>query len=352
MKRSPHGLVALFGSGEASADGRRVYEWVMSRLEPPIRTVVLETPAGFQPNSALVAGKVAAFIRERMAHHQPAVTVVPARRRGTPCSPDDPSVTAPIFSADMVFLGPGSPTYAVRQLRDSLAWQAVVARHRRGAALVLASAATVAVGAYALPVYEIFKAGADLHWQPGLDFFAPYGLKLVFVPHWDNAEGGADLDTSRCFMGRERFARLLAMLPVDVTVVGIDEHTALVIDLAARELRVLGRGCITLVSRGSETRCAGPEAIELGELGDRRLPEPAAGIPEDVWARAADPPPEPSSPREPPAEVWALVKQRQEARTRRDWAASDALRQEIAALGWQVNDTPAGPEVLPIAQDH
>ena len=86
-------------------------------------------------------------------------------------------------------MGPGSPTYAVRQLADSLAWHRLIARHRVGATLALASAAVIAISALALPVYEIYKAGQDLHWQPGLDLFGAYGLKLVFVPHWNNAEG-------------------------------------------------------------------------------------------------------------------------------------------------------------------
>jgi cysteinyl-tRNA synthetase len=43
----------------------------------------------------------------------------------------------------------------------------------------------------------------------------------------------------------------------------------------------------------------------------------------------------------------ALVAARQEARARRDWATADALRREIAAHGWQVRDTPAGPRLEP-----
>jgi hypothetical protein len=346
---SEHGIVALFGSGETAADGRRVYEWVMKRLAPPIRAAVLETPAGFQPNSALVAGKVADFIRERLANYRPQVEVIPARQRGTAYSPDDPAVVAPIFAANFIFLGPGSPTYAVRQLQGSLAWQAILARHRLGAGLVLASAATVALGLYALPVYEIFKAGLDLHWQAGLDFFGPYGLSLVLVPHWNNTEGGADLDTTRCFMGQERFARLLAMLPETATVVGVDEHTALLLDLEKGTLQVMGRGCATLVGRGGEQRCEGGEVLPLSELGDFRRPEPAAGLPAEVWARAQEAPEEAPAPLAPPPEVLALVQEREAARARRDWAVSDALRQKIAALGWQVNDTPAGPQVLRLA---
>ena len=33
----------------------------------------------------------------------------------------------------MIFMGPGSPSYAVRQLEDSLTWEYILARHRLGA---------------------------------------------------------------------------------------------------------------------------------------------------------------------------------------------------------------------------
>jgi cysteinyl-tRNA synthetase len=46
---------------------------------------------------------------------------------------------------------------------------------------------------------------------------------------------------------------------------------------------------------------------------------------------------------EAPAEILALVEARQEARKARDFAQSDQLRQQIAALGWEVADTPQGP---------
>jgi hypothetical protein len=55
-----------------------------------------------------------------------------SRKRGTPQSPDEPAVVAPLLTANYIMLGPGSPTYAVRQLAESLA-----------------------ASAFALPVYEI-----------------------------------------------------------------------------------------------------------------------------------------------------------------------------------------------------
>ena len=48
-----------------------------------------------------------------------------------------------------------------------------------------------------------------------------------------------------------------------------------------------------------------------------------------------------------PAEVLALVEQRQQVRAAKDWAESDRLRDEIAALGWIVKDTKDGPKLSP-----
>ena len=244
------GPVVLFGSGETSPSGRKVFDFLLSKLTPAPRLALLETPAGFELNSEQVIGRVAEFISHRLQNYRPQVEIVAARKRGTPFSPDDPAVAAPLLEADLIFMGPGSPSYAVRQLQDSLAWQYLQARHRLGAALSFASAATVAAGAYALPVYEIYKVGEDLHWKPGLDLLGPYGLPLVFIPHWNNNDGGEELDTSRCFMGQERFAKLMEMLPPDLTVIGLDEKTALVLDVQAGVCRVMGLGGVTLIHTG------------------------------------------------------------------------------------------------------
>ena len=56
------------------------------------------------------------------------------------------------------------------------------------------------------------------------------------------------------------------------------------------------------------------------------------------------PPLEP--PEEVPAEVLRLAEERQAARARKDWAASDALRDRIAALGWRVQDSTEGQKLV------
>ncbi len=322
----------------------------MRQLEPPIQVAILETPAGFQPNSALVARKMAEFLEQHLQNYRPQVAVIPARKRGTPHSPDNPEVLAPLLRANYIFWGPGSPSYAVRQLRDSLAWQMMVARHRLGAAMVLASAAAIASGAYTLPVYEIYKVGEDLHWVEGLDLFGPYGLSLTIVSHWDNNEGGAELDTRCGLMGRARFQQLVAMLPAGMTIVGIDEHTALTMDLHAKDCQVMGRGGVTLIRDGEEARYEAGSGFDTSELGDLHVPDPRSGIPEDVWARvlAAEGESQEEQDREPTPEVLSLLEEREAARARLDWATSDELRERIGALGWQVQDTSSGPELVPL----
>src|SRR5690348_17203501 len=80
--RGQPGVIALLGSGETAALGREAFVNVFRRLSRPISVAVLETPAGFQPNAALVAGKVADFISHRLQDFAPQVAVVPARYKG------------------------------------------------------------------------------------------------------------------------------------------------------------------------------------------------------------------------------------------------------------------------------
>jgi hypothetical protein len=289
MMADQPGLIVLLGSGETSATIRKVYHWLFERVGASIHIGVMETPAGFEPNSDRVAGQIADFMEKRLQNFRPRISVIPARKRGTPYSPDDPNILAPLLEANVIMMGPGSPTYTVRQLQASVAWHTMMARHRLGAHLIFASAATIASSAHALPVYEIYKVGEDLHWKPGLDFFAPYGLSLVFIPHWNNKDGGVELDTGRCYMGKSRYHRLVEMLPASLTIVGIDEFTALVVDPSAKTCQVMGKGNVTLVQGGQEKTFQTGQTFDICEMGPfHRLCDPRAGISGQVWDRVVN----------------------------------------------------------------
>ena len=339
------GQIAFLGSGETSLAGGRIFETLARAIPQPLKIAILETPAGFELNSDLVAGRVADFIRTRLQNYKPQIVVVPARKRGTDFSPDDPKIVEAMLTANMFFLGPGSPTYAVRQLKDSLAWDIMRARHRQGATLVFASAATIATGDWVLPVYEIFKAGEDVHHKPGLGLFADYGLNLSIIPHWNNAEGGADLDTSRCFLGLDRFTEWCGQLPAENTIIGLDEHTGLIMDFESGVCRVSGVSSISVVRECDPEIYATDSQFTLSELGEFSPPNPIeSGLPPSVWEMVtqASAAPEDS----PPDEVLSLSVSRQQARADKNWVESDRLRDVIAELGWQVQDTPEGYKLV------
>jgi hypothetical protein len=352
------GPVVLFGSGETSPSGKRIFDHALAQiasagtLSGPPNIALLETPAGFELNSAQVIKRVADFLQVHLQNYQPQTVVVPARKKGTPCSPDDADITAPLLRADMIFMGPGSPSYAVRQLNNSLAWHRMIASHRLGATLTLASAATVAVSTFSLPVYEIYKVGEEPYWKAGLDLFGSYGVPLVFIPHWNNQDGGEELDTSRCFVGRSRFASLLEMLPPGIPVIGIDEKTALILDFGTGEGHVLGLGGVEVLINPKQPSHTGKvfksrKSFPLREIGDFRIPEGSFDMPEEVWEQAREIRSQGRktlSPK-PPQAVIDLVDQRQAARERKDWKSADILRDEILKLGWHVKDTPQGSVV-------
>ena len=339
------GQIAFLGSGETSLAGGRIFESLAHNLNEPIRIALLETPAGFELNSPQVVGRVGDFMKTRLQNYKPVVDVIPARKKGSAFSPDDPEIVKPLLHANMIFMGPGSPTYAIRHLKDTLTWDVVRARQRLGATLIFASAATISIGAHSLPVYEIYKVGQDVHMVDGLNLFADFGLHVSFIPHWNNAEGGADLDTSRCFIGMDRFNEWCDLLPSENETIGLDEHTGLIIDLESDVCEVNGVSSVSLVRECDPEMFPSGSKFPLSELGEFRLPDPIEkDIPPAVWEMCLNVPPLEDD--QPSDEVMALVERRAAARASKNWAESDQLRDEIASLGWTVQDSKEGSKLV------
>ncbi len=336
------GLIALIGSGETTRHGGLVFERLLGRYSPGCMIAILETPAGFELNSPAVAGRVADYLRKRLKNQLPEIRVLAARAKGSAFSPDDPGVVAPLASADLIFMGPGSPSYAVRQLDGSLAWKMLCEQFWGGASLALASAAVIASSRHALPIYEIYKVGEDPHWLKGLDFFGAVGLELAIIPHWDNHDGGAELDTSHCFMGADRFRQLHGQLPKSATVTGIDEMTSLVIDLADESCEVMGMGQVHLLRGGKRKDYQGGEVFPLSDLGNYNTVAIRALSSSAMGRKPVEKPREVEKGIPVPPEVIDLAAERQAARERKDWAAADRDRVKIESLGWQITDTSEG----------
>jgi hypothetical protein len=341
------GQIAFLGSGETSLAGGRIFETLARNINGPLRIALMETPAGFELNSAQVVGRVGDFMKTRLQNYKPVVDVIPARKKNSVYSPDDPEIVKPLLYANLIFMGPGSPTYAIRHLQDTLTWDVIRARHRLGATLVFASAATISVGAHALPVYEIYKVGQDIHVVDGLNLFSDFGLHASFIPHWNNTDGGVDLDTSRCFVGMDRFAEWCDLLPPENETIGLDEHTGLIIDFAAGLCEVSGVSSVSLVRECDPEMYPSGSKFSLNELGEFHIPDPLEkDIPAHVWEMCLNAPPLEDD--QPSDEVIALVEQRVAARANKNWAESDKLRDEISALGWIVQDSKDGYKLVKV----
>ena len=339
------GQIAFLGSGETSLAGGRIFESLARNMKEPLRIALMETPAGFELNSAQVVGRVGDFMKTRLQNYQPVVDVIPARKKDSAFSPDDPEIIKPLLYANMIFMGPGSPTYAIRHLNDTLTWDVIRARHRLGATLIFASAATISIGAHALPVYEIYKVGQDVHAVGGLNLFADFGVHLSFIPHWNNADGGTDLDTSRCFVGMDRFAEWCNLVPPENITLGLDEHTGIIMDFESGMCEISGVSSVSLVSDCDPVMHPAGMKFPLSEIGEIKVPDPIEkDIPAHVWDMVVNAPPLDDD--QPPGEVVAIAEQRFTARANKNWAESDRLREEIAALGWTVQDSKEGYKLV------
>ena len=351
------------GSGETSPT---MVELHKSLVQAAGRVTVLDTPYGFQENADELTAKAVAYFAESVG--VPA-DVASLRTADAPAS-DLGRALQVLQESGYVFSGPGSPTYALRQWR-AVGMGDVLARVvLDGGVVVLASAAAVTAGRLSVPVYEVYKVGHSPYWEDGLDLLGQFGMRATVVPHFNNAEGGTH-DTSSCWIGRRRLDVLRAAEP-ELPVVGIDEHTALVLDTTSGTATVHGQGGVHLLL--GDARVEHPVgssfdlAVELGAtarvtarqggapvvpglgsaLTERDASAVVAALSEgaDLAQATALAALEPVLRR-----GWAtpdvdlLLRAREQAREDKQWALSDLLRDGLAAIGVLVEDTPDGQRV-------
>jgi hypothetical protein len=244
-------LLTIMGSGETAPTMMKVHRDLIARLGPAdrVRAVVLDTPYGFQENAPELAQRAQEYFRTSVGH--PIEVAGLQRLQG-----EDPLVVEQgltrVRTADYLFAGPGSPTYALRQWAGSALNDLVHAKMRHGGAVTFASAAALTLGRVTVPVYEIYKVGEEPRWLEGLDLLAEVGLPVAVIPHYDNAEGGHH-DTRFCYLGERRLRMMEEMLPDGVHVLGVDEHTGVIMDLDADTATVVGNGTITVRIDGRST---------------------------------------------------------------------------------------------------
>ena len=262
---APPRLLTIMGSGETSPTMIKTHRELLARLgPPPVPAVLLDTPFGFQGNATDIAERAVEYFRESVG-----APISVASFRSAAAGLADTlayeTMLSSLRSARYIFAGPGSPSYALRQWAESSVPEILASKLRDGGCVCFASAAALTLGLATVPVYEVYKVGEDPRWLTGLDLMAAVGLRVAVIPHYDNAEGG-NHDTRYCYLGESRLARLEDELPDDVFVLGVDEHTGLILDLDAQIGTVVGRGGVTVRKSGRSSVVPNGSTVAVADL--------------------------------------------------------------------------------------
>ena len=255
-------ILAIMGSGETAPTMKGPHRAIFERLGADVDAVLLDTPFGFQENAPILATKAIEYFRDAIGRPVEAAGLA---RTDTGDTVAIERGMAKVRAADWVFAGPGSPTFTLDQWKNTPVPAALADKLRSGGAVVFSSAAALTLGRATVPVYEIYKVGLDPYWLDGLNVLAEIGLDVAVIPHYDNAEGG-NHDTHFCYLGERRLTMLEPLLPDGCFVLGIDEHTGVVMDLDTDTAEIVGKGAVTLRRNGESVRIESGQTIPIDIL--------------------------------------------------------------------------------------
>ena len=239
-------ILAIMGSGETAPTMVTTHRRLTSLLPTPVKAVVIDTPYGFQENAPELASKAVEYFKTSI--NVDLVVAGLVRLHDTHLAADPVAIERglrALADADYIFAGPGSPTYALRQWAGSSVARIMIDKLTNGGIVTFASAAALTLGKATVPVYEVYKVGQDVQALDGLDILAAIGINAALIPHYDNTEG-ANHDTRFCYLGEARLQMFESLLDEDTYVLGVDEHTGLVIDIDAATATVVGNSNVTI----------------------------------------------------------------------------------------------------------
>jgi hypothetical protein len=239
-------ILAIMGSGETAPTMVTTHRRLTSLLPSPVKAVVLDTPYGFQENAPELAAKAVEYFNTSINVDLVVAGLVRLHDTHLPADPVaiERGLRA-LADADYIFAGPGSPTYALRQWAGSSVARIMIDKLTNGGIVTFASAAALTLGKATVPVYEVYKVGQDVQALEGLDILASIGINAALIPHYDNTEG-ANHDTRFCYLGEARLQMFESLLDADTYVLGVDEHTGLIIDIDAATATVVGNSNVTI----------------------------------------------------------------------------------------------------------
>jgi len=255
------GRLVIMGSGENAPTMVKLHRTLMKELGDSPKYMI-DTPYGFQVNADDLGAKYQQYFDESVG----AKIELAQWRRKDASKVEHERTLSQLQQASWVLAGPGSPSYALNQWTDTAIPAAFADLVRRGGTLVTGSAAAATIGVHAIPVYEIYKVGEDPYWLAGLNLLGDLlGIRAAVVPHFDNREGGRH-DTSCCYIGMHRLEILETQLHDGAGIIGVDEHTAVVIEVDTGAVSVHGAGGLTLRQSGKSVFIASGDSTTVDAM--------------------------------------------------------------------------------------
>lgn len=235
LRNMDHGPLALVGSGEYLPSMLEI-ERALITGRPP-RYVQIPTAAAPEGGDRLRywvdLGRAQA---ERLGVES--VPLVVMNR----AEADDPAVAAQVTGAGLIYLSGGSPTVLADTLRETALWRAIVEAWSHGAALAGCSAGAMAMADHVPDLRHPNRGG-----RPGLGLLPT----LRVLPHFDKMLGWMpDLLTRPMFRP-----------PAGITLVGVDEETALV--GGPETFTVAGRQSAWVLGHGKRRQLTAGETLTL-----------------------------------------------------------------------------------------
>jgi cyanophycinase len=145
-------------------------------------------------------------------------------------SADDPGVVRDLHQSTFIYIPGGYPRYLEQALTGSVGWAAILEAYHNGAVVAGSSAGAMVLCSH------------------------------YFDPDSDKVHQGLGLVPNTCFLphhsafGHQWVPRLAALMPTTVTLIGVDEETAILSGTASGKWEVSGKGEATIYHAAAATK--------------------------------------------------------------------------------------------------
>lgn len=219
MSKDQRGPVALVGSGEFLPVMAPIDQQLLESR--PKRVAIVPTASGLEGE-----GSVGRWLDLGESHFRSLDAEIVAVRALDDESADNVANADAVAGCGLIYYSGGDPSHAIATMHNSATWAAVVSAWNDGAALAGCSAGAMMMGSVSASPRR-----SDL--LPGLGLFD----RLCVLPHFDRLDARPGMTDSV----RER-------LQSDITLLGIDENTCVIVDPATGIGTVAGDGRAWLIN--------------------------------------------------------------------------------------------------------